>query len=101
MSFKKKNFPQGCSLAKRPPLRRGEAFVSTHLHLDGEQSGRGQVQDLHGSIFSFDGFMEFHAMPLKLPGHFYLDSYRLLYGSFFTVYNPVINENNRFCVETD
>lgn len=42
----------------------------------------GQVQDLHASSFSFDGFMEFHAMPLKLLGHFYLDSYRLLYGSF-------------------
>lgn len=47
-----------------------------------EQGGRGQLQDLHSSIFPFDGFMEFHAMPLKLPGHFYLDSYRLLHGSF-------------------
>lgn len=79
---KKENFPRGCSLAKRPPLRRGEAFVSRHLHLDGEQSGRGQGQDLHGSLLPFDGFMEFHAMPLKLPGHFYLDSSRLLHGSF-------------------
>lgn len=38
----------------------------------------GQVQDLHASSFSFDGFMEFHAMLLKLLGHFYLDSSRLL-----------------------
>lgn len=80
---KKKKLSTGLQLSKEASAeeRRGvcqQALTSGR----GAERPRPMPRFTRFRFFSFDGFMEFHAMPLKLPGHFYLDSSRLLHGSF-------------------